>query len=461
MALSKREFNSLKPKTKSYSVADGGGLNVKVQPDGRKILFLMYRINGRQRKLTFGEIPLADARSQALAAKAKIAQGIDPQEAAREAKLQKVTLGDFIEGRFSDWARTHQQAPQSTLAMLKDQFGHLYQRPLNALSYDDFDHWRNNARLKSGAKPKAESLNRYTTAIRKVFSYARDLGLIAEHPLATFKKLKSDQNYTPRWLNAAEEKALFGAICERDVERRSAEVTNWITLSDRIEELAEMGDLDELKNTTLNLLSDPPSLVCDYLHPLATITLAAGLRRREALNLRWSDISQEDASAGAVLTIKASNAKSRRERYIPINPMTLLQLQSWRKHSLAGKELMFPNPVILKKFGVERAMSDIDTSWENVVKRAAKVEPSIAGIGIRALRATFGSKLVQAGVSIFQVSELMGHADVDVTKRHYAVLTLDDAKKAIRTVDPFAALQEGLTKAPDASNILAFQKRAS
>ena len=122
MALSKREFNSLKPKTKSYSVADGGGLNVKVQPDGRRILFLMYRINGRQRKLTFGEIPLADARSQALAAKAKIAQGIDPQVAAREAKLQKVTLGDFIEGRFSDWARTHQQAPQSTLAMLRDQF---------------------------------------------------------------------------------------------------------------------------------------------------------------------------------------------------------------------------------------------------------------------------------------------------------------------------------------------------
>ena len=97
---------------------------------------------------------------------------------------------------------------------------------------------------------------------------------------------------------------------------------------------------------------------------------------------------------------------------------------------------MFPNPVILKQSGVERAMSDIDTSWENVVKRAAKVEPSIAGIGIRALRATFDSKLVQAGVSIFQVSELMGHADVDVTKRHYAVLTLDDAKKAIRTVDP-------------------------
>ena len=285
--------------------------------------------------------------------------------------------------------------------------------------------------------------------------------MVAEHPLATFKKLKSDQNYTPRWLNAAEEKALFAPICERDAERQSAEVTKWIALSDSVEEFAEIGDVEELKNTAIEPLSDPPSLVCDYLNPLATITMAAGLRRREALNLRWSDVSQEDVSSGAVLTIRASNAKSRSERYIPINPATLIQLLSWRRHPLAGKELMFPNPVILKKSGIERAMSDIDTSWENVVKRAAKLEPSIAGIGIRALRATFGSKLVQAGVSIFQVSELMGHADVDVTKRHYAVLTLDDAKRAIRSVDPFAAIQDGLTKAPETSNILVFKQQGN
>ena len=38
----------------------------------------------------------------------------------------------------------------------------------------------------------------------------------------------------------------------------------------------------------------------------------------------------------------------------------------------------------------------------------------------------------------------MGHADVEVTKRHYAVLTLYDAKRAVRTVDSFAAIKDGL-----------------
>ena len=81
MTLSKRDFDGLKRKVKRYSVADGGGLNIRVQPDGRKILFLQYRTKaGRQRKLTFGEITLLEARKLALAAKAKIAQGLDPQE---------------------------------------------------------------------------------------------------------------------------------------------------------------------------------------------------------------------------------------------------------------------------------------------------------------------------------------------------------------------------------------------
>ncbi|NDG93459.1 MAG: DUF4102 domain-containing protein, partial [Gammaproteobacteria bacterium] len=79
MALSKREFDSLKPKAKEYSVTDGGGLNVKVLPDGRKIWFLMYRTGKRQRKFTFGEISPTDARQQMLEAKAKLAQGVDPQ----------------------------------------------------------------------------------------------------------------------------------------------------------------------------------------------------------------------------------------------------------------------------------------------------------------------------------------------------------------------------------------------
>ena len=61
----------------------------------------------------------------------------------------------------------------------------------------------------------------------------------------------------------------------------------------------------------------------------ATLTLAAGLRRREVLNLKWADLSQEDLATGAALTITAATAKGRRERYAPINTVTLLQPRNW------------------------------------------------------------------------------------------------------------------------------------
>jgi integrase len=461
MSLTKREFERLKPRGKGYYVPDGGNLYFYVTTTGSVTASYKYRLNGRQDRITFGAVSLEVARMLASDARDLVAQGIDPKTAAQQVKAQKLSLGEFVEGRFTEWARTHQQSPQSTLAMLKDQFGHLYKRPLGSFSFDDFDQWRNKARLKNGAKPKADTLNRYTTAIRKVFSYAMDLKLIDEHPMAGFKKLKRDADYTPRWLSENEEKALFKAIVERDRLRQKPEVKEWLELSDLAEKLVEKGDSEGLHELPLDQLTAAPCLFVDYLHPIAALTLAAGLRRREVLNLKWTDLSQEDLATGAVLTIRAATAKGRRERYVPINTFTLLQLRHWRHHPWCGQTYMFPNPTTLRRSGVERPMKDIDTSWANLVSQAAEIEPSIAGIGIRALRATFGSKLVQAGVSIFQVSELMGHADVEVTKRHYAVLTLDDAKRAIRTVDPFAAIKDGLTKAPLDSNVVPLRKVTS
>ncbi len=51
------------------------------------------------------------------------------------------------------------------------------------------------------------------------------------------------------------------------------------------------------------------------------------------------------------------------------------------------------------------------------------------------LRRTFGSWLVQAGVGIERVSELMRHADIKVTARVYAHLRPGDLAEAAETLD--------------------------
>ena len=51
------------------------------------------------------------------------------------------------------------------------------------------------------------------------------------------------------------------------------------------------------------------------------------------------------------------------------------------------------------------------------------------------LRRTFGSWLVQAGVGIERVSELLRHSDIQVTARVYAHLRTGDLVEAAETLD--------------------------
>lgn len=50
------------------------------------------------------------------------------------------------------------------------------------------------------------------------------------------------------------------------------------------------------------------------------------------------------------------------------------------------------------------------------------------------LRKTFGSWLVQSGVDILTVSELMGHRSIETTRKHYARLLHDNLAKAIENL---------------------------
>jgi hypothetical protein len=62
-------------------MGDGGGLFLLVQPNGSKLWQMRCRFNGKEKLLSFGKYPgvgLSAARAKRNAAKAKLAEGIDP-----------------------------------------------------------------------------------------------------------------------------------------------------------------------------------------------------------------------------------------------------------------------------------------------------------------------------------------------------------------------------------------------
>lgn len=86
-------LKNLKPKEKSYKMADSGGLYIEVTPAGGKSWKLKYRYLGKEKKLTIGAYPIVGlkmAREKALEAKELLAQGIDPSAAKKEVKAHSI-----------------------------------------------------------------------------------------------------------------------------------------------------------------------------------------------------------------------------------------------------------------------------------------------------------------------------------------------------------------------------------
>jgi len=54
MPLNDSQLRNLKPKTKPYKVSDFEGLYVTITPGGSKLWYLKYRIDRREKRLSFG-----------------------------------------------------------------------------------------------------------------------------------------------------------------------------------------------------------------------------------------------------------------------------------------------------------------------------------------------------------------------------------------------------------------------
>ena len=92
MPLNDRQIRSLTGRDKPYKLADGGGLSVRVTPNGGKQWRLAYRFGDKQKEMPLGSFPatsLSDARILRTEKKGLLAKGIDPIEHEKETERQK------------------------------------------------------------------------------------------------------------------------------------------------------------------------------------------------------------------------------------------------------------------------------------------------------------------------------------------------------------------------------------
>ena len=77
-------------------------------------------------------------------------------------------------------------------------------------------------------------------------------------------------------------------------------------------------------------------------------------------------------------------------------------------------------------------LKSVKTSWNGVRQKLD------FACDFRTLRKTFGSRLIQNKRSVYEVSQLLGHSNVETTQKWYLSLSLESASAAIATIDDSA-----------------------
>jgi len=144
-----------------------------------------------------------------------------------------------------------------------------------------------------------------------------------------------------------------------------------------------------------------------------------GRRRGEILKLRWKSIDFNRR----LLTAEGPTAKSRQTRHVPLNEEAINTLRHWRERSGTGARV-FDVTTGFKK------------GWGKLLKRAR-----ITHFRWHDLRHHFASNLVQHGVPLNTVRDLLGHSSVQMSLR-YAHLAPDQRRVAVAKLNekPILAL---------------------
>ena len=135
-----------KPRTKAYSLSDGGWLYLFVKPNGTKAWRFNYRINGKQKTLAIGiypDISLKAARDKHKEARENLANGIDPNAAkqAQKAADQGAFANSFeivaLEWLQKRGAKSEGGDKRLNRLLQKDLFPYIGKRPISKITSPD------------------------------------------------------------------------------------------------------------------------------------------------------------------------------------------------------------------------------------------------------------------------------------------------------------------------------------
>ncbi len=193
--------------------------------------------------------------------------------------------------------------------------------------------------------------------------------------------------------------------------------------------------------------------------------LNTGMRVGEAMALKWDNVDLTNATITVCENIKKvkqydtkGNSKNilitkspkteKGNRLLPIPKFLVNELKRFKLSSHKSKDGL----VFCSRNGTPLEYNTIRRAHVNICKKA-EIRPyelmddegnttiQYKGVSLHALRHTFATRMIENGVDVKTVSELLGHASIEITLNTYVHSTNEAKRKAIDTMEQ---MYEGL-----------------
>jgi len=131
-----------------------------------------------------------------------------------------------------------------------------------------------------------------------------------------------------------------------------------------------------------------------------TLIYSAGLRGREVINLKIGDIDFERK------TIHIRQTKYKKDRIVPLSPTMAIGLKKYLQAE-------HPQTWLFNGKEIGRQYSPRGLAW--VMREALKKTTITKQVNLHSLRHAYATHLLEEGVNIVTLKELLGHADITTT----------------------------------------------
>ena len=152
---------------------------------------------------------------------------------------------------------------------------------------------------------------------------------------------------------------------------------------------------------------------------LFSLVYSAGLRVSEVCNLKINDIDSDR------MQIRVVKSKGKSDRYVPLSNYVLIGLRKYLKSS-KPKNYLFNGKIK----GDPLSKSAVQQSFRLALKKAGIHKD----VSVHSLRHTYATHLLEDGVDIVSIKELLGHAHIETTMMYLHVAQLE-RKKAHSPLD--------------------------